>query len=194
MSRKNNDYIFPSKTHEKIEAQITQELMKILRNHHHGSSCVKWICRKTGAHERAVRNWYEGKNPPSSGHLIILAQSYPAVLQMILKMTGHGYLIPYIVPLDKVEAVAADPKRGAESDQNVPINVPIKSWPTDINVRQKWFLVELGHTVKVSAASITERWGVTLKTAKRDVSDLKERGLITFNGARKSGHYQLAED
>lgn len=109
-------------------------------------------------------------------------------------MTGHGYLIPYIVPLDKVEAVAADPKRGAESDQNVPINVPIKSWPKDINARQKWFLVELGHSVKVSATSITERWGVTLKTAKRDVSDLKERGLITFNGARKSGHYQLAEN
>lgn len=99
-----------------------------------------------------------------------------------------------MLPLGHADVIKYEARSGANLDQNVPINVPIKSWPTDINVRQKWFLMELGHSVKASAPNITERWGVTLKTAKRDVSDLKKRGLITFNGARKSGHYQLAED
>jgi DeoR/GlpR family transcriptional regulator of sugar metabolism len=40
-------------------------------------------------------------------------------------------------------------------------------------------------------SDVAGRFGVTEKTVRRDVADLKERGLIGFVGALKTGLYRI---
>ena len=65
-----------------------------------------------------------------------------------------------------------------------PVNVPV-------NDRQKWFLKQIGKNIKVSSSDIAKHWDVSQKTAKRDIADLKQKGLIEFLGAPKNGNYRL---
>jgi predicted ArsR family transcriptional regulator len=44
---------------------------------------------------------------------------------------------------------------------------------------------------QVRAADIAERWRVTEKSAKRDISDLKARKVVEFVGAPKNGFYRV---
>jgi hypothetical protein len=184
-------------THEntdQIDQKLTLEITRIFEQKYKNiPSAAKWISRKTGIPPETVRRWNKGRNSPRSGHLIILARRYPEVLKVFFGFVGHNYLIPYISLPDHEREIAGIPSRsGADSGENVPINVPLKSWPSDLNERQKWFLVELHCNIKVTAADIVRRWAVTDKTARRDIADLKERGLIAHVGARKSGWYEMA--
>jgi len=43
----------------------------------------------------------------------------------------------------------------------------------------------------LKAQGIALRFDVTEKTARRDIADLKARGLIEFVGAPKTGYYRL---
>ena len=43
------------------------------------------------------------------------------------------------------------------------------------------------------ASDLAAQWQVTEKTAKRDIADLKKKGLVRFAGAPKTGKYVLAE-
>jgi predicted HTH transcriptional regulator len=56
-----------------------------------------------------------------------------------------------------------------------------------VNERQKWYLEQLTGGVKAKAAELALHWSVSPVTAKRDISDLKERGLIEFVGSAKTG-------
>ena len=67
---------------------------------------------------------------------------------------------------------------------DVPVNVPV-------NDRQKWFLNQTGKGVRVSSSELAAHWNVSPKTAKRDIADLKQKGLIKFSGAPKNGYYRL---
>ena len=59
------------------------------------------------------------------------------------------------------------------------------------NKRQKWFLKQIGKNIRVSSSDIAAHWGVLQKTAKRDIADLKQKGLVEFLGAPKNGYYRL---
>ena len=83
------------------------------------------------------------------------------------------------------DTVENDTIFSAKSD---PINVPIK-----LNMRQKWFLLQLQTGHKRSADHIASQFNISLKTAKRDIADLKEKGKIRFRGSKKTGYYVLAE-
>ena len=75
---------------------------------------------------------------------------------------------------------------------DVPINiidVPINF----LNERQDWFLVLLRHINEGRAEHITAEFGVSLKTARRDIERLKETGKIRFVGAKKTGRYEVIE-
>ena len=193
MSYKNLDHIILGPKADQIDDYIKKNLRDILRYHHQNSgSAVKRICKKTGTQERTAKNWYNGLNPPCSGNLILLARNYPEALEMILELVGHSYLIPYIsLPNQKRIAAIKKSKTGAVFDQNVPINVPIKLLPIDLNQRQQWFFNGLRNSKKMTARNIIERWSVTQKTAQRDISDLKKRGLIKFKGGTKAGRYEV---
>jgi predicted HTH transcriptional regulator len=67
---------------------------------------------------------------------------------------------------------------------DVPVNVPV-------NNRQKWFLNQIGKGVRVSTSELAAQWNISQKTAKRDITDLKHKGLIEFLGAPKNGCYRL---
>ncbi|MEI6209252.1 MAG: DeoR family transcriptional regulator [Desulfuromonadales bacterium] len=66
---------------------------------------------------------------------------------------------------------------------NVPVNVPV-------NERQAWFLEQIVAEKKPKSIDVAEYFNVTTMTAKRDIADLKERGLIEFVGSAKTGWYR----
>lgn len=55
----------------------------------HQPAAVKSVARLVGANERAVRNWFEGKNGPNGGHLIDLMRHSDAVVDAMLRMCGR---------------------------------------------------------------------------------------------------------
>ena len=65
-----------------------------------------------------------------------------------------------------------------------PVNEPV-------NERQQWFLAHLGHDKRFKVTDLSTHWRVSESTAKRDIYDLKERGLIEFIGPPKTGYYRL---
>lgn len=75
---------------------------------------------------------------------------------------------------------------------DVPINVidvPINF----LNERQGWFLILLQHMNEGRSEHIAGEFGVSLKTARRDIEKLKEAGKIRFVGAKKTGRYEIIE-
>ena len=66
---------------------------------------------------------------------------------------------------------------------DVPVNVPV-------NNRQKWFIDQIGKGVRISSSELAAQWNISQKTAKRDIVDLKQKGLIEFLGAPKNGYYR----
>ena len=80
------------------------------------------------------------------------------------------------------------PEASEELISNVPVDVPVN---VPVNQRQQWFMNQVQKNVKVSAKDIAEHWKVSEKTAKRDITDLKEKSVIAFSGAAKNGYYYL---
>ncbi|WP_052813170.1 ATP-binding protein [Desulfonatronum thioautotrophicum] len=69
-----------------------------------------------------------------------------------------------------------------------PVSEPVSE---PVNERQRWFLDQLGQGVPVNAEGIVQRWGVSLATAKRDIAALRQRKVVEFSGAPKTGVYRL---
>ena len=58
-----------------------------------GPAAVKRIAKLVHANERAVRNWFEGKNGPSGEHLIVLMFHSEAVFQAVLELAGRERIL-----------------------------------------------------------------------------------------------------
>jgi hypothetical protein len=56
-------------------------------------AAVKTICKLTGAHDRAAKNWVEGKNGPDGPHLLALMSESDAVLEAVLSAAGRHDLV-----------------------------------------------------------------------------------------------------
>jgi hypothetical protein len=56
-------------------------------------SARKRVGRITNANERAVRNWFEGKNGPSGENLVLLIRHSDAVLETVLELSGRQALL-----------------------------------------------------------------------------------------------------
>ena len=69
------------------------------------------------------------------------------------------------------------------SRADVPVNVPV-------NDRQRWFLEQLAAGKQSRASDLAAHGSISEKTAKRDIADLKRKGLIEFVGAPKNGFYR----
>jgi predicted ArsR family transcriptional regulator len=72
----------------------------------------------------------------------------------------------------------------------VPINVPVNE---PVNARQQWFIAQIIAGKQPDWADLAQQWQVSRAAARRDIADLKARGLIEFVGARKTGFYRLAK-
>ncbi len=192
MSQKNRDHIWSSFNEELLEQKMGELVSRALRIAHEGeASPVKKISQRTGIAPTTIKKWYTGKKPPTTGHFMILVQKYPEALKAFLEASGHGYLIAYIRPLTEDSAENSVSSSTAEEDiGDVPINiidVPINF----LNERQDWFLILLQDTNDGRAEHIAAEFGVSLKTARRDIEKLKEVGKIRFVGAKKTGRYKI---
>ena len=101
-----------------------------------------------------------------------------------------GYPEPDWQELGTVFRVTFYPHPEAVENANVgvPVNVP-ESVP--ITGRQQWYFEQLAEGKDCKAIDIAEYWNVSERTAKRDIADLKKKGIIEFIGAPKKGFYRL---
>lgn len=199
MSFSKNDQVFPPDFFINIERRIAQAVAKALRQDYEElPSAVKWIGRKTGAHPRAIRNWYEARNAPNSAHLVMLARSSAHVLRVLLELIERVDLAEYcerdfsdpslrVLPLHR----KSSPKFYGE--KSFTIKVAVKpSVAILLNQRQLWFLGMLQEGADIRTGDIASIWGVTNRSAKADIAHLKKLGLVRFVGAKKNGHYRAA--
>lgn len=63
---------------------------------------------------------------------------------------------------------------------------------TGVNERQEWILDRLREGVRLRRADVEERFHCSTKTAKRDLAELRQRGLVAFHPKPSPGHYGLA--
>lgn len=83
-------------------------------------AAVKRVARMTRANERAVRNWFDGKNGPSGENLVTLIQHSDAVFGVVLGLSqrsqfavGVGLLdlrLHLIAAVAAIDAVHATPR------------------------------------------------------------------------------------
>ncbi len=57
--------------------------------------------------------------------------------------------------------------------------------------RQAWFLDQIRNFQLVGVKELASHFGVTRRTAERDIADLTRRGLVTFVGRTRTGRYRL---
>lgn len=189
MSQQKHDHMWSSFQEAILEEKVGELVSGILRREHgREPSPVKKISRRTGIAPTTIRKWYTSKKPPSIGHFLMLVQQYPEILKAFLEASGYGYLTAHIRPIvgekeDDMTTVTAP----AEAAQDVPINVPNRI----LSERQAWFLILLGSADRARAEDISAEFGVSLKTAKRDIEGLKTAGKIRFIGSKRSGRYEI---
>ncbi|MFV0446023.1 MAG: response regulator [Planctomycetaceae bacterium] len=61
----------------------------------------------------------------------------------------------------------------------------------DFNDRQRWAIGQLQLGIQLQVRHLTERFGCSSITAKRDLLTLKSAGRVRFVGSPRAGHYQL---
>ncbi len=190
MSLTNKDQVFPPKLEAISNTELAQIVACALReDFKNDTAAIKAIGRTTKVNLRTIKNWYEGRSVPSSGHLLLLSKRSPTLLKFILEQIGGNELwevFQLFREVSKADNFGA--KNPIYRGENVPINVPIK-----LNKRQKYFLILLKSGKKGTAEDIANKWQVTIKTAKRDILKLKDAGRIRFHGARKTGHYEIID-
>ena len=128
--------------------------------------------------------------------------------QDIIRSRREGYRINECVTVvveARPVAVIAAGSDGHVPDQatNVPDRVPVNGQnvpdgdpdvPDDVpnlNPRQQWVLSQIRKGAEVRVNMVVTQFGCSQKTAKRDLSDLKDRRLVRFVGSPRTGHYRL---
>lgn len=56
-------------------------------------SSVKTVARLTHSNDRAVRNWFDGKNGPSAENLVVLMRHSTIVLKTVLELADRPDLV-----------------------------------------------------------------------------------------------------
>jgi hypothetical protein len=165
---------------------------------------VKLIANWTGADERTVLNWLTGISGPKGEYLVYLLRKSDAVYETIMSLAQrqdalehhfskqtHNHHIIY--PSSSKEKVG----ERAFSDPNVPNGVPDVPIDDpefdDMHLRHNWFLQCLRRKPKAGSRDIKEFFGVSLKTAKRDIASLKAENKIIFKGNKRKGRYVLLD-
>ena len=133
--------------------------------------------------------------------------------QDIVRSKGEGYRInervTFVVGARRLVAAGNFPDQEIDvpdvpnhvpvNGQNVPDRVPVKrrnvpNVPDDVpdlNVRQQWVMTQIEKGTEVRASMVVEQFGCSQKTAKRDLADLRDKHLLRFVGAPRTGHYRL---
>ncbi|PZP84121.1 MAG: hypothetical protein DI582_09605 [Azospirillum brasilense] len=141
-----------------------------------------------------IKSWYEGRNPPNSVHLILLARHSPSVAHAVAALLGTEATG---APMDgaadttgrKSKTLAMESISTATS---FGINMQLQyAWGGKLTVRQLWFVGLLQHGYRMRASHIVHAWDISRRTAETDIAKLIAAGIIRFNGARKNGAYEI---
>jgi len=122
-----------------LEREITAKISDVLRLKFKGNpTAVKNIANETGIALATVKKWYEGQNPPSLGHFLILCRHYDEILKAFLSLSGTGYSTALIHSNGETKQITQNHEQGVilgkDDPKNVTINVTIKS----LSERQRW--------------------------------------------------------
>ena len=99
----------------------------------------------------------------------------------------EGYLEPEWQELASCVRVIFRPHPDAPANVGANVGVNDAEW----NERQQWFIQQLVAGRDVKSEALKEHWGITTRTAERDIAELRRKEVIEFIGAAKTGHYQL---
>lgn len=148
--------------------------------HQNDSSAVKRIARNTGVSTHAVKKWYEAKSAPEATHLLVLAVCYPEIQNKLNKMIDQARELWKNSDAEAAVAGAKNSRRTTKGDEIytdkfVGINVRInRAIAAKLNARQLWVLGQMQMGRSVKPVQIADLWGVSLRTAERDVSEFKK--------------------
>lgn len=172
----------------------------------HGEShrAIKALMRQTHASERTVKHWLSGQHGPDTLYFLRLMVS-SSVIRAFAQGLIEGPVAKSLAPTEdrhtisaaraayvEGEAAGSDPKVKGRSDdpENDPDRDPINDPEmAELNERQRWFLERVAEGRRSGANEIVLRWGVSLKTARRDIAALKLSGFIQYVGSRRKGRY-----
>jgi hypothetical protein len=156
-----------------------------------------------------VKNWFSAKSGPEGKHLISMLIHSDTVLEMLLLASRRVELLDLFIGSvttfrePSAGATWSGADRGETSKLRGPRVVPNgdpgrdpghdPEDEFDLNDRERWFLEELGTGRRQTARGVQERFGVSEKTAKRDLAYLKAAGRVEFVGTRRKGRYRLAK-
>ncbi len=198
MSVPKKDRVFPVKSVGISDTELAKLVAAGLRKDYGDlPSAIKEIGLKTGANLRAIKNWYQGRNAPSSSHLLTLARSSPSILQIVLEQVGGADLRDAFMLLEMGDNKGMDGKTILKNAPEIAENsfrIHVDISPAiagKLNERQLWFLGILQQGQKLKTADIAAQWHVTDRSARGDVAALAELGLIRLEGSRKTGWYVL---
>lgn len=77
-----------------VDFDFTEVIAETLRETFGGSpAAVKTVMAYTGARERTVRNWFEGKNGPNGNNLVRLVCNSDEVLEVFLLMADRDNIL-----------------------------------------------------------------------------------------------------
>lgn len=177
-------------------------MAELLHQEHDDSHrAIKQLMRQTNACERTVKHWLSGQHGPDTVYFLRLVASSPVIRAFFLNLieeyttalvdqTILGRPLKASVTAGCSSATSArktDPEGVPERD---PVNVP--DW-AELNERQRWLLDRVAEG-RCHAQQMAATWGVSLKTARRDIAALKEAGFICYVGSCRKGRYRRTSE
>lgn len=198
MSQPKMAQTFPARKEVDLDKILMGEIPRILRAAESQPSMRKRLARTSGMSPRTIQKWCDGKNTPSLSSYIHLARCYPGLVDLFLDLCQLRPKKPTASRKGKLTAEAQDSEvvshlgtpNGAKHVGN---NVGNRDGVEACNSRQLWFMLRLHEGATATADALADCWRVSVRTAERDITGLRQRGLITYSGSRRAGHYSLAQ-
>jgi len=96
-----------------------------------------------------------------------------------------------VISGDKSEATFAAAGNDVTCAPHATGSKPTADEGSQLNERQLWLLAELRSSTAMRRSDFERRFNIHARTAKRDLADLNQRGLIEFIGDGREGFYRL---
>lgn len=183
-------------------AQAVSDLLR--KEHGDSRSGIKQLMRQTHASERTVKHWLSAQHGPDAVFFLRLMVSSPVIRAFVLgiieapvtrKATdGQQRVAPAVERAAYAVGEGAAVPQARYAARDVSMDVPERDPNSDpgqpeLNERQRWFLTRVAAGDRVGASEIASTWKVSLKTARRDIADLKDKTLIFYVGSPRKGRY-----
>jgi len=118
---------------------------------------------------------------------------------IILNDRRYGYRLPSKItvrdaddPADDPQSESGDPPNDPVNERRDPVNAPltVADDPAN-NERQQWALGRMHVGRELRKADVADHFECSKETARRDLKDLRRRGIIEFIGPSKTGYWRL---